>query len=68
MVRQDIMNFKEYIETKHVSSSNYHTHSSGSSRNGDPNILRTESESVATGSGNQNAGGGSAGNATGANI
>jgi uncharacterized membrane protein len=68
MVRQDIMNFKEYIETKHVSSSNLHTHSTGSNRAGDPNILRTESESVAAGSGTNNAGGSSAGNATGANI
>ena len=67
MVRQDIMNFKEYIETKHVSSSNYQTSSSRSSGN-DPNILRTESESVAAGSGNNSTGGGSAGNATGANI
>lgn len=51
MVRQDIMNFKEYIETKHVSSSNYKTNSSGSNGN-DPNILRTERESVQQGSGN----------------
>lgn len=52
MIRQDIMNFKEYIETKHVSSSNYHTNSSRSTQNGDPNILRTERESVEQGSGN----------------
>lgn len=52
MVRQDIMNFKEYIETKHASSSNYHTKSSGSSERNDPNIVRTESQSVADGSGN----------------
>lgn len=50
MVRQDIMNFKEYIETKHVSSSNYQTASSGSNGN-DPNILRTEKQSVEQGSG-----------------
>jgi uncharacterized membrane protein len=54
MIRQDIMNFKEYIETKHVSSSNYHTASSGSNRNDDPNILRTERESVEQGGGNAN--------------
>lgn len=68
MVRQDIMNFKEYIETKHVSSSNYHTQSSGSSSNSDPNILRTESQSVQQGSGNKNAGGSTGGNAIGGNI
>lgn len=66
IVRQDVMNFKEYIETKHVSSSNYQTSSSRSTGN-DPNILRTEGESVAEGSSN-NAGSGSTGNATGANI
>ncbi|MDQ3277151.1 MAG: DUF2892 domain-containing protein [Bacteroidota bacterium] len=66
MVRQDIMNFKEYIETKHASSSNYHTHSSGSSERNDPNILRTESQSVAQGSGNNNSGS-SAGNTAGGN-
>lgn len=53
MIRQDIMNFKDYIETKHMSSSNYHSSSSGSSGN-DPNILRTERESVEQGSGNAN--------------
>lgn len=46
MVRQDIMNFKEYIETKHVSSSSYQSPGSGSNRNDNPNILRTEKESV----------------------
>ncbi len=43
IIRQDVMNFKEYIETKH------------NPRNADgsnPNILRTEDESVAAGSGN----------------
>jgi uncharacterized membrane protein len=43
IIRQDVMNFKEYIETKH------------NPRNADgsnPNILRTEGESVADGSGN----------------
>lgn len=67
MVRQDIMNFKEYIETKHVSSSNYATSSSRSSGN-DSNILRTERESVVEGSGNRNSGAAGTGNATGANI
>ncbi|HEV7331322.1 MAG TPA: YgaP-like transmembrane domain [Flavisolibacter sp.] len=65
MVRQDIMNFKEYIETKHASSSNYHTHSSGSSERNDPNILRTESESVAEGSGSNNTNSGSTFGSTG---
>lgn len=68
MVRQDIMNFKEYIETKHVSSSNLHTHSSGSSEKGDPNILRTESESVAAAGGNKAAGGSANGGANSANL
>jgi uncharacterized membrane protein len=68
MVRQDIMNFKDYIETKHVSSSNYNTSSSRSSGD-DPNILRTERESVEQGSGSNTGGSGSStGNATGANI
>ncbi len=67
IVRQDIMNFKEYIETKHVSSSNYHTRSGESSRQGDPNILRTETQSVAAGSGN-NPGSGGANGSQGANI
>ncbi len=69
MVRQDIMNFKEYIETKHVSSSNHHTRSSGSSPDSDPNILRTESQSVAEGSGNNtNSGNASIGSSIGGNI
>ena len=37
MIRQDVMNFKDYIETKH---------NSGQGNNNNPNILRTESESV----------------------
>jgi uncharacterized membrane protein len=68
MVRQDVMNFKEYIETKHVSSSNYHTSSSESSRQGDPNILRTESQSVAAGSGRNDGGSTANGGEPGANI
>ena len=67
MVRQDIMNFKEYIETKHVSSSNYQTSSTRSSGN-DTNILRTERESVAEGSSNRNTGSAGPGNGNGANI
>lgn len=42
LIRQDIMNFKEYIETKHRSTAN---------TNDNPNILRTEHESVQQGSG-----------------
>lgn len=62
MIRQDIMNFKDYIETKHVSASNYHTSSTRSSENGDPNIIRTEKESVEQGSGATGAGAGNAQN------
>ena len=43
MIRQDIMNFKEYIETKYRSDENI---------NDNPNILRSERESVEQGSGN----------------
>jgi uncharacterized membrane protein len=39
MIRQDVMNFKDYIETKHNSGP-------GSTSTSNPNILRTESESV----------------------
>lgn len=68
MIRQDIMNFKEYIETKHVSSSNYQTSSTRSSGD-DPNILRTEKESVEQGSGNAGGSGASgAGNNAGNNM
>lgn len=42
IIRQDIMNFKEYIETKHRSTAN---------TNDNPNILRTERESVEDGEG-----------------
>jgi uncharacterized membrane protein len=45
MIRQDIMNFKEYIETKHRG----HTENT----NDNPNIMRSEAESVQDGSGNQ---------------
>jgi len=45
MIRQDIMNFKDYIETKYKSLAN---------TNDNPNILRTENESVQDGTGNQN--------------
>lgn len=50
MIRQDIMNFKDYIETKYKSTSGGTT----SNSNDNPNILRTENESVQDGSGNQN--------------
>ena len=53
MVRQDIMNFKDYIETKHQSSANFST-SSQSNTTDNPNIIRTESESVQDGSSNRN--------------
>lgn len=43
MIRKDIMNFKEYIETKHSSASGYNR---SNGRTDDPNILRTERESV----------------------
>lgn len=43
VIRQDIMNFKEYIETKYKSTEN---------TNDNPNILRTERESVEQGPGN----------------
>lgn len=59
MVRQDIMNFKDYIETKHTSSSSFNS-GNGSSQNENPNILRTERESVEQGSGNM--GGNASGN------
>jgi uncharacterized membrane protein len=45
VIRQDIMNFKEYIETKHRSTSN---------TNDNPNILRSEKESVQSGSSQAN--------------
>jgi len=40
MIRQDIMSFKDYIETKH---------NPGSTSSNDPNIIRTEKESVQDG-------------------
>ncbi len=43
MIRQDIMNFKEYIETKHKGETE--------NTNNNPNILRSERESVQEGSG-----------------
>lgn len=45
MIRQDIMNFKDYIETKHRSSS--------TNNHENPNIVRTEQESVQQGSRHQ---------------
>jgi hypothetical protein len=56
MIRQDVMNFKEYIETKYKSGSNNsmggNTNDTANT-NDNPNILRTERESVQDGSGNQ---------------
>jgi uncharacterized membrane protein len=43
LIRQDVMNFKEYIETKHKGSTE--------NTNDNPNILRSEAESVQDGSG-----------------
>jgi uncharacterized membrane protein len=43
IIRQDVMNFKEYIETKHKGST--------ANTNDNPNILRSEKESVEAGSG-----------------
>src|SRR5829696_2485270 len=45
LIRQDVMNFKEYIETKYKGSTE--------NINDNPNILRSESESVQDGSGAQ---------------
>ncbi|MGZ3949281.1 MAG: hypothetical protein ACXVKK_14240, partial [Flavisolibacter sp.] len=54
MIRQDVMNFKEYIETKYKSGSNNAMGGNNEvNRNEDPNILRTEQQSVQDGSGNQ---------------
>jgi uncharacterized membrane protein len=56
MIRQDVMNFKEYIETKYKSGSNDSMGGNANNTantNDNPNILRTESESVQDGSGNQ---------------
>ena len=43
MIRQDIMSFKEYIETKH---------NPGNTAHNDENIIRSERESVKEGTGN----------------
>jgi uncharacterized membrane protein len=83
IIRQDVMNFKEYIETKHKSttpqtasatagqsgSGDFNSISHGNTGSGsatgsagnaanNPNILRTESQSVNDGSGNNNPTGG----------
>jgi uncharacterized membrane protein len=47
MIRQDIMNFKEYIETKYRGETE--------NTNDNPNIIRSEAESVHDGSGNNEA-------------
>jgi len=52
MIRQDIMNFKDYIETKHQSPANNYNTSSQSNTNNNPNIIRNEAESVQEGSSN----------------
>ena len=53
MVRQDVMNFKDYIETKHQpSSSNLGSNGQGGKAD-NPNIIRSEAESVREGNGNQ---------------
>jgi len=52
MIRQDVMNFKDYIETKYKSGSN-NTMGGTANTNDNPNILRTERESVQDGSRNQ---------------
>ena len=51
MIRQDVMNFKEYIETKHTSASVYNGSNGSATGNDNPNIIRTERESVEDGSG-----------------
>jgi uncharacterized membrane protein len=61
MVRQDIMNFKDYIETKHQSAATNFSTSSQSNTTDNPNIIRTEAESVqdgrsTTGTGNNYSG------------
>jgi uncharacterized membrane protein len=53
MIRQDIMNFKDYIETKHQSPASNFSTSSQSNTTDNPNIIRSETESVQDGSGNQ---------------
>lgn len=51
LVRQDIMNFKDYIETKHNSpSSGTNSTSSQRAASDNPNIVRSETESVREGS------------------
>ena len=57
MIRQDIMNFKEYIETKHNSSSQFNGNPGSENRNDNPNILRTEAESVEDGNSGSSMGG-----------
>lgn len=56
MIRQDIMNFKDYIETKHNSPASNYSTSSQSNTTDNPNIIRSESESVQQGSGNTSSG------------
>lgn len=51
MIRQDIMNFKEYIETKHKSAPVAGSNGSQGNTNDNPNIIRSEAQSVKEGSG-----------------
>lgn len=53
MVRQDIMNFKDYIETKHQPSSSSVGNNGQGGKADNPNIIRSEAESAQQGSGNQ---------------
>ncbi|HWJ29190.1 MAG TPA: SRPBCC family protein, partial [Flavisolibacter sp.] len=54
MIRQDVMNFKDYIETKYKSAANTDGNSNNTANTNDnPNILRSENESVRDGSGSQ---------------
>jgi uncharacterized membrane protein len=52
MIRQDIMNFKDYIETKHTSAASSFGSGSQGHNTENPNIIRNEAESVREGSGN----------------
>ena len=53
MIRQDIMNFKDYIETKYNSPASNYSTSSRSHTTDNPNIIRSEAESVRDGNGAQ---------------
>ena len=53
MIRQDIMNFKDYIETKYNSPASNYSTTSRSHTTDNPNIIRSEAESVRDGNGAQ---------------